>query len=95
MADEPENHTLRLLREMRDDIKEIKQRFGDVDRRFDALQTSHNELAVEAAAMRTDQHRTNELLETVAKTQQNQGARLNAIDGRLALIEQRIGMVGA
>jgi hypothetical protein len=32
------------------------------------------------------------LLEQVRKTQQNHGARLNAIDGRLAIIEERVGL---
>jgi hypothetical protein len=31
----------------------------------------------------------------VHDTQKNQGARLNAIDGRLALIEKHVGMVQA
>ena len=45
--------------------------------------------------MRADQGRTNELLEQVHKTQQNHGVRLNAIDGRLAIIEERTGLVKA
>jgi hypothetical protein len=47
-----------------------------------------SELQVSVEAIRTDQGRTNE-------TQQNHGARLNAIDGRLALIEQHTGLVKA
>jgi hypothetical protein len=89
MADEPENHTLRLLREMRE----------ETNRRFDALEAAaaarHKELSVEIAAMRADQHRTNEILEKVAETQRNHGARLNAIDGRLAIIEEHTGLVKA
>jgi hypothetical protein len=52
--------------------------------------------------MRVDQRRTNEtlehhseILEKLAETQANQGARLNAIDGRLALIEKHTGMIKA
>jgi hypothetical protein len=45
--------------------------------------------------MRADQTRANELLETVTETQKNQGMRLNAIDGRLALIEKHTGLVKA
>jgi hypothetical protein len=47
------------------------------------------------ALMRVDQGRMRELLENVHETQQNQGYRLNAIDGRLALIEKHTGMVKA
>jgi len=35
------------------------------------------------------------LLEKITEVQQNNGARLNAIDGRLALIERHTGMVQA
>ena len=39
--------------------------------------------------------RHSENLEKLAETQANQGARLNAIDGRLALIKKHTGMVKA
>jgi hypothetical protein len=94
MADDPENHTLRLLREMREENQQFRE---ETARRFDALEATaaarHTELSVEIAAMRADQHRTNEILEKVAKTQRNHGARLNAIDGRLAVIEEHTGLV--
>ena len=45
--------------------------------------------------MRADQHRTNATLDKIAETQQNHGARLNAMDGRLGLIEKHTGMVKA
>jgi hypothetical protein len=90
MTDEPENHTLALLREMR---AEMRKAFGDLAE----LRDSISELQREVAAMRVDQGRTNELLEQVHKTQQNHGARLhaslNAIDGRLVLIEHHVGLV--
>ena len=50
---------------------------------------------VAVAAIRADQGRTNELLEKVHETQKNHGARLNAIDGRLALIEKHTDLVKA
>jgi hypothetical protein len=142
MADEPENHTLRLLREMREETnrrldemreetnrrldemrEETNRRFGEMreeaNRRFGEMRVEMGEiraqtnliprLAVDvaglrgnvaelqltAAAMRADQSRANALLETVAETQQNHGVRLNAIDGRLALIENHTGLVKA
>jgi hypothetical protein len=84
MTDEPENLTLKMLREIREQTKLIPQLVKDV-----------SELQITIAAMRADQTRANELLEKVHETQQNQGARLNAIDGRLALIEKHTGMVKA
>jgi hypothetical protein len=106
MADEPENHTLRLLREMRDEAvafrKEVNTRFDGVDQRLDAMDQRFDGadqrlsgIEVSLAAARADQHRTNELLETVAETQKNQGARLNVIEGRLTLIGKHTGLVKA
>ena len=92
MADEPENLTLKLLREMRAEMREgFEKAFGDLAE----LRGSVSELQVAVAAVRADQGRTNELLEKVHETQQSHGARLNAIDGRLALIERHTGMVKA
>jgi hypothetical protein len=79
MADEPENLTLKLLRELRSEMREG----------FAELRGSVSELQVAVAAIRADQGHTNELLEQVHKTQQNHGARLNAIDGRLGLRSSR------
>ena len=92
MADEPENMTLVLLREMRGEMREgFEKAFGDLAE----LRGSVSELQHEVAAMRVDQGRTNNLLESVHETQQNQGTRLNAIEGRLALIEKHTGLVKA
>jgi hypothetical protein len=92
MADEPENLTLKLLREIRGEMREgFEKTFGDLA----AVRASVSELQHEVAAMRVDQGRTNELLAKVHETQQSHGARLNTIDGRLALIEKHTGMVKA
>ena len=85
MADEPENLTLVMLREIRAEMRE------GFTKAFDDLA----ELQHEVAAMRVDQGRANELLEQIAETQRNYGGRLNVIDGRLAIIEKRVGLVEA
>ena len=103
MADEPENLTLKLLREMRAEMREgFEKAFGDIAavrtemrEGFAELRGSVSELQIAVAAIRADQGRSNELLGKLADTQANQGARLNAIDGRLALIERHTGMVKA
>jgi seryl-tRNA synthetase len=56
--------------------------------------------AVTTIAARQDHHtevlaRHSELLGQILETQQNYGARLNAIDGRLAIIERHTGLVKA
>ena len=90
MADEeiPENIDLRFL------AKQLK-RVLEQTKLIPKLVNDVAELQVAVAAIRTDQGRTNELLEQVHKTQQNHGVRLNAIDGRLAIIEERTGLVKA
>ncbi len=72
------------LREIRSELGEIKEQAKRVP-----------ELQVAIAAIRADQGRTNELLEQVHEVQQNNGARLNVIDGRLAIIEKHTGLVKA
>jgi len=49
--------------------------------------------AVTTIAARQNHH--SELLGQILETQQNYGARLNAIDGRLAIIERHTGLVKA
>jgi small-conductance mechanosensitive channel len=109
MADEPENLTIRLLQDIRSEMREgFEKAFGDLAELRDELQDMREQtkfipklvndvadLQHEVAAMRVDQARTNELLEQVHEVQKNQGARLNVIEGRLALIEKHTGMVQA
>ena len=72
------------LRDMREQTKLIPQLTKDV-----------SELQVAVAALSVDLKGTKEIVEQIHKTQQNHGMRLNAIDGRLALIEEHRGMVKA
>jgi len=85
MTDEPENHTLHLLREIRsetregftkvfDDLAELREQtrlIPQLVKDVSELQSSVSELQHEVGAMRVDQGRTNELLEKVHKTPQN------------------------
>ena len=52
-------------------------------------------LQVAVAAVRVDQGRMPGILEKLADGQQNYGARLNAIEGRPAIIEKHTGLVRA
>jgi len=104
MADEeiPENLDLRFLAEQN---VRILRELGGVRERMTAVeeQTQHipqiragiAELQVGFAAMRADQGRTGKLIEEIHETQRNHGARLNVIDGRLAIIEKHTGLVKA
>jgi len=95
MADEPESRMLHLLREIRAEVREgFTKVFDDLaelrehTKPIPQLAKDVSELQVAVAAIRTDQGHTLELLEKISETQANHGARLNAIDGRLALIEK-------
>jgi hypothetical protein len=57
MAEEPESPTLHLLREIQFEMQEG----------FEKLRDSVSELQVTVAAIRSDQRRTNELLEQIQK----------------------------
>jgi hypothetical protein len=90
MADAPENHTLRLLREMREEQtafrSEVTTPRGEVTRRFD-------ELDIAVAALSTD-------LEVTKNKVGSTGDRLENIEGlmmerRLGRIETHTGMVKA
>ena len=102
MADEPENLTLKLLREIRAEQEAMRSeqhalasllgKVSDAVTAIAATQDHHTEVLTRHSAIL--EHHSG-LLEKLADTQQNQGARLNAIDGRLALIERHTGMVKA
>jgi chromosome segregation ATPase len=99
VADEPENLTLKLLREMRAEMREgFEKSFGELAelrQGFVELRGSVYELQIALTATRVDVAAIKTDVETIRETQQNQGARLNAIDGRLALIERHTGLVKA
>lgn len=85
MSEEPENHTLRLLREMREENKE----------RFDRLEA---ESKTQSALLGKVIDAVTELAkgqEKIAAAQQTHGSRLNTIDARLADIEREVGLVKA
>ena len=97
MADE--NVDLRFLAEQGKQIlaelAEARAEQRAMREEFAGMRSDISDLQHEVAAMRIDQRRTNELLEKVHETQQNHGVWLNAIEGRLALIEKHTGLVKA
>ena len=109
MADEPENLTLKLLREMRAEQERLASLLGkvaDAVTQIAATQEQHGQILMRHSEILEHHSATLErhsatldhhsgLLDKISETQANQGARLNAIDGRLALIERHTGMVKA
>jgi predicted nuclease with TOPRIM domain len=73
MTDEPENLTLKLLREIRGEMREgFEKAFGDLAElrgSVSELRGSVSDLQVSVAAMRADQNRANEMLEQVHEVQ--------------------------
>ena len=86
MADEPENLTLKLLREMRAEQECLATMLGKVTDAVTEITTTQNHHSQILT-------RHSELLEKILETQHNYGYRLNAIDGRLTLIEKHTGLV--
>ena len=95
MADEPENLTVHLLREIRAEQERLAGIVGKIADAVTAVAATqdHQGQVLERHSSILEHH--SEILEKLAETQANQGARLNAIDGRLALIEKHTGMVKA
>jgi len=88
MVDEPENLTLMLLREIRAEQHALASLLGKVSDAVTAIATTqehHGEVLA----------RHSDLLGKLYEIQQNSGARLNTIDGRLAIIEKHVGLVKA
>ena len=95
MADEPENLTLKLLREIRAEQERLATMLGKVTDAVTQIATTqdhHTEVLTRHSAIL--EHHSG-LLESINEVQANDGARLNVIDGRLAIIEKRIGLVQA
>ena len=95
MTDEPENLTLKLLREIRAEQERLATMLGkvtDAVTQIAATQDHHTEVLTRHSAIL--EHHSG-LLESINEVQANNGARLNVIDGRLAIIEKRIGLVQA
>ncbi len=90
MADE--NVDLRFISsqpgKVLDGQREANERLGKVEAAVSELQLALAATRVDVGAIKAD-------IETVRETQQNQGARLNVIDGRLTILEKHAGLVKA
>jgi len=82
--------------------RETNGRLDKIDGRLNNLDADMAEVQVSLAATRADLGivkadvaAIKADVETVREVQQNQGARLNVIEGRLALIEKHTGLVKA
>jgi hypothetical protein len=104
MADDeiPENIDLRFVARQNvrilDELAEMREQTGHIPAlRADVseLRADVSELQHAMAATRADLAVVKGTVEKVYETQQNHGARLNVIDGRLAIIEKHTGLVKA
>jgi len=91
MSDEDgkiENHTLVLLREIRGRLDRIEGTQAEHTVLLDALVKG-------VTTIDSNQQKQTEILKELAEQGRNHGARLNVIDGRLGLIERRVGLATA
>ena len=107
MADEPENHTLRLLREMREENQRLHaETRADMEQRFESTREENLRLHAEtreqlATVLETvvEMAKTaNTTAEAVAELNgrvETIEGRLNIVDSRLARIEKHLGFVKA
>ena len=92
MAEEPENLTLALLREMR---AEMREGFAEMRQRLDGIEGRLGRIEAEQERFASLLGKVADAVTAIAELQQNHGARLNAIEGRLAIIEKNTGLVKA
>ncbi len=104
MSEEPENHTLHLLREMRD---EMRQRFDGLDSRLDRLEQrqEHIEQRQDRMEQRLEEHgsllvKIIDAVTSIAAVQEQQSALLSEMvdreritAGRLNAVEARLGRI--
>jgi hypothetical protein len=92
MTDEPENLTLKLLREIRGGQVAMQ---ADIDHLRAEMRKNVSELSIGIAALSADLKATKAVVDKIHETQRSHGARLNTIDGRIAIIEGSTGLVKA
>lgn len=106
MSEEPENHTIRLLQEMRAEMRErfdkVDERFEEIDKRFEQIDKRFDKIDSDVAQLSETSGKTIDAVlalskdvEQVKETSSLVDARLNTIDGRLARIERHTGLVKA
>jgi predicted nucleic acid-binding Zn-ribbon protein len=83
-----ENHTLVLLSEIRDRLDRVEKTQDQHGQLLDVLVKA-------VTTLDSTQQKQTEILKDLAGQGRNHGARLNAMYGRLGLIEKRVGLANA
>ena len=107
MADEVENHTLRLLQEMRAEMREgqaemrnelaatrteMREGFAEVRQRLSTVEGSLGKVIDAVTEIAKIQEKHSGLLIELAESDRIAGARLNALEARLGRIESKSGL---
>jgi hypothetical protein len=103
MADEVENHTLRLLQEMRAEMAEMRKEaaatrtemregFTEVRQRLTTVEGSLGKVIDAVTEVAKMQEKHSGLLIELAESDRIAGARLNALEARLGRIESKSGL---
>jgi hypothetical protein len=98
MADEPENHTLRLLREIREEIAkgfdamraENEVRFKAIDARFDAIDARFDGIDARFEVVERVLGKTIDAVMAIAKVQDRHTESLQIVEGYLSVIAKRV-----
>ena len=100
MAEDIENHTLRLLQEMRGEMREgfaelrvrldgVEQRLDGVERRLGVVEGTLGKVIDAVTEVAKVQEKHSGLLVELVESDRIAGARLNAVEARLGRIENK------
>ena len=99
MADDVENHTLRLLQEirtdmagMREDFARFDQRLTAVEQRLGGLEGTVSKMIDAVTSMAKVQEQHSAMLAELVETSRISGGRLNTVEARVGRIEKQAGM---
>jgi hypothetical protein len=100
MADEAENHTLRLLQEMRAEMREGQAEMrtelaatrAEMRERLSIVEDSLGKVIVAVTEIAKIQEKHSSLLMELADSGRIAGTRLNALEARLGRIESKTGL---
>lgn len=99
MSEEPENHTIRLLQEMRAEMRErfdkVDERFEEIDKRFEQIDKRFDKIDSDVAQLSETSGKTIDAVLALSKNAEELKETSAIIEGRLVRIEKRLDLVKA
>jgi uncharacterized coiled-coil DUF342 family protein len=92
MADEPENHTLRLIREMREEMRGYRD---ENLRQHAETRAQRGQMLETVVEMARTVNTTSEAVAKLADGKEKTGRRFNTLEERVAALEEHTGLLKA